>query len=232
MTKIFIDPGHGGRDPGAVANGMQEKELALQIGLRMRDILLNEYDGVQVRMSRDRDVFVSLEDRARMANNWGADYFVSIHHNAGGGTGFESFIHTSQASRTVALRNVVHDEIMRMLSGVRDRGKKAANFAVLRLTRMPAVLTENLFVDNANDARLLRDSAFLDRIARGHVNGLAKAFGLKKKQKPQPKAQTQPQGNVMYRVVTGSFADRANAEKRVAELKKAGFDSFIDVYRP
>src|SRR5690606_27435986 len=98
------------------------------------------------------------------------------------------------------------------------RGKKAANFAVLRETRMPAVLTENLFIDNASDAKLLKDPAFLDRIARGHVEGIAKAFGLKKKQKPQPKVQTQTQGNVMYRVVTGSFADRANAEKRVAEL--------------
>lgn len=232
MTKIFIDPGHGGRDPGAVANGLQEKALALQIGLQMRDILRNEYDSVQVRMSRDRDVFLDLNERARMANDWGADYFVSVHINAGGGTGFESFVHTSQASRTVALRNVVHDEIMRMLNSVRDRGKKAANFAVLRLTRMPAILTENLFVDHPEDARRLRDPNFLALIARGHAEGIAKAFGLKKKQKPQPKVQTQPQGNVMYRVVTGSFADRANAEKRVAELKKAGFDSFIDVYRP
>ena len=234
MTKIFIDPGHGGSDPGAVANGLVEKELALQNGVRMRDILRNEYDGVQVRMSRDRDVFLDLNERARMANDWGADYFVSVHINAGGGTGFESFVHTSQASRTVALRNVVHDEIIKQIK-VRDRGKKAANFAVLRETRMPAVLTENLFIDNASDAKLLKDPAFLDRIARGHAEGIAKAFGLRKKQQQQQSSTSQStatSGNVMYRVVTGSFRDRENAERRVAELKKAGFESFIDVYRP
>lgn len=234
MTKIFIDPGHGGSDPGAVANGLQEKALALDIALRMRNMLLNEYEGVQVRMSRDKDVFVSLEERARMANSWGADYFVSVHVNAGGGTGFESFVHTSQASRTVSLRNVVHDEIIKQIK-VRDRGKKAANFAVLRETRMPAVLTENLFIDNASDAKLLKDPAFLDRIARGHAEGIAKAFGLRKKQQQQQSSTSQStatSGNVMYRVVTGSFRDRENAERRVAELKKAGFESFIDVYRP
>ncbi|EGL83746.1 cell wall hydrolase/autolysin [Caldalkalibacillus thermarum TA2.A1] len=237
MTKIFIDPGHGGRDPGAVANGLQEKALVLDIALRMRNMLLNEYEGVQVRMSRDKDVFVSLEERARMANSWGADYFVSVHINAGGGTGFESFVHTSQASRTVALRNVVHDEIIRALSGVRDRGKKVANFAVLRLTRMPAILTENLFVDHVQDASRLKDPNFLSRIARGHAEGIAKAFGLRKKQQQQQSSTSQStstatSGNVMYRVVTGSFRDRENAERRVAELKKAGFESFIDVYRP
>ena len=229
MTKIFIDPGHGGNDPGAVANGLQEKVLVLKIAQYMKE-LLADYEGVQVKMSREKDVFISLSERARLANSWGADYFVSVHVNAGGGTGFESFVHTSQASRTVALRNVVHDEIMRMLSSVRDRGKKAANFAVLRLTRMPAILTENLFVDHPEDARKLKDSAFLEKVARGHAEGIAKAFGLKKK--PQSPPKNENAGDVWYRVVTGSFRDRENAERRVAELKKAGFESFIDVYRP
>ena len=68
MTRIFLDPGHGGSDPGAVGNGLQEKTLTLAIATRIRDILLNEYQGVEVRMSRTNDVFVGLTERTQQAN--------------------------------------------------------------------------------------------------------------------------------------------------------------------
>src|SRR5690606_23788341 len=102
MPKIFIDPGHGGRDSGAVANGLMEKSITLYIALRMKYILEDEYTNGQVKLSREKDVYVGLSERAQMANAWGADYFVSIHVNAGGGTGFESYVHSSRPSRTVA----------------------------------------------------------------------------------------------------------------------------------
>jgi len=84
MICMFIDPGHGGSDPGAVANGLQEKNLTLDIALRLRDTLLGEYTGVEVRLSRETDTTVSLKQRVQMANSWGTDYFLSIHINAGG----------------------------------------------------------------------------------------------------------------------------------------------------
>lgn len=93
MVKIFIDPGHGGTDPGASANGLQEKQLTLQIALALRNILLNEYQNVTVQLSRTSDQTVSLTQRTNAANSWGADYFLSIHINAGGGTGFEDYIY-------------------------------------------------------------------------------------------------------------------------------------------
>ena len=99
MTKIFIDPGHGGTDPGAVGNGLQEKNLTLSIATQIRDMLVSEYENVEVRMSRTGDTTLSLTERTNMANSWGADYFLSVHINAGGGTGFESFIHTTKSSR-------------------------------------------------------------------------------------------------------------------------------------
>ncbi|MGN7284348.1 N-acetylmuramoyl-L-alanine amidase [Shouchella rhizosphaerae] len=181
MTKIFIDPGHGGSDPGAVGNGLKEKDLVLTISRHIRDMLLNEYKGVEVKMSRDSDVYPTFAERANMANDWGADYFCSVHINAAGGTGFETFIHNSRSTKSVAYQNIMHPAILGSMDGVRDRGKKDANFAVLRLTNMPAILTENLFIDNANDAAKLKDPAFLTRVARGHVNGLAQAFRLKRK---------------------------------------------------
>lgn len=195
MTKIFLDPGHGGHDPGAVANGLQEKNIVLNIAKRIEK-LLQAYEGVQVRLSRSDDRFLELAERARLANQWGADYFVSIHINAGGGTGYEDFIYNgSVSSATVANQNVMNAEIVKA-TGFANRGKKRANLAVLRSSNMPAILTESGFIDNAKDAQLLKQSAFTDKIAQGHVNGLVKIFGLKKKAVAitAPPAQTQPTG--------------------------------------
>lgn len=93
MVKIFIDPGHGGSDSGATGFGLREKDLTLNIAKRIEKILLLEYDDVQVKMSRTGDQSVSLKARTNTANVWKADFLLSIHINASGGTGFESFIH-------------------------------------------------------------------------------------------------------------------------------------------
>src|SRR5690625_7943830 len=93
MMKVFIDPGHGGRDPGATANGLQEKMICLQIAQKLNRILMETYNSVQTRLSRTTDQTLSLKVRTDMANRWGADYLISIHLNAGGGTGYESYIY-------------------------------------------------------------------------------------------------------------------------------------------
>ncbi|NUK31055.1 N-acetylmuramoyl-L-alanine amidase [Parageobacillus sp. VR-IP] len=179
--KFVIDWGHGGSDPGAVGNGLREKDLTMKIGKMIGD-MLGEYEGVQVIYTRTSDCYLSLEERAEIANKACADFFLSVHINAGGGTGFESYIYNGNVSaKTIACQNVIHGEIMRAIGNVKDRGKKRANYAVLRLTNMPAILTENLFIDNANDAAKLKSDQFLQQIAYGHVIGLEKAFGLKKK---------------------------------------------------
>lgn len=178
--KIYIDPGHGGTDPGASGNGLLEKNVTLSIGLKMRDILLANYP-VSVRMSRTSDVTRSLTYRSDDANAWGANIFISIHINAGGGTGFESYRYPYVDSTTVRLHNLVHTNVisnMRTVAAVTDRGQKTADFHVLRETVMPAVLTENLFIDTVADANLLKNSTFLTATARGHARGAAAFFGL------------------------------------------------------
>lgn len=198
MVKFFIDPGHGGSDSGAVGNGLREKDLTLAIALKIRNLLLN-YENTEVRLSRVNDIFVSLSERARLANSWGANYFLSIHINSGGGTGFETFIYNSPSSATLSYQNVIHPAILSQL-GLRDRGKKRANFAVLRETNMPAILTENGFIDHADDANKLKTTAFLNKVVTGHVAGLIKAFALKQKSGTQPvstpKPVTRPSGIV------------------------------------
>lgn len=177
MVKIFIDPGHGGRDGGASFGGLVEKDLTLKMSKKIRD-QLKGYKDVEVRLSRTTDKYVGLKERARLANQWGADYFLSIHINAGGGTGYESFVYNETKNKgTRKLRKVIHGEVVNKIN-VTDRGRKQKNLSVLRNTSMSAMLSENLFIDHDEDARKLKKDSFLDDLASGHVKGLVKAFNL------------------------------------------------------
>ena len=180
MVKVFIDPGHGGTDSGAVGNGLQEKNLTLQISTRIRDILLDEYNNVSVLMSRTGDTFPSLAARTNQANSWGADFFLSVHINAGGGTGYEDFIYPGSGAPTTTYQSIIHSEILKLVN-FSDRGKKQQDFHVLRESNMPALLTENGFIDNGTDAAKLKTASFIESLARGHVNGIVKCFNLPKK---------------------------------------------------
>lgn len=183
MTKkLVIDAGHGGHDGGASSGKLKEAKLSLKIAKKIKK-KLKKYD-VTVKMTRTTDKYLSLTQRTNIANNWGADAFVSVHINSGGGTGFESFIYNGgTSSNTKTLQNKVHAAIMNEID-VKDRGKKQANFAVVRQTTMPAILTENLFVDGDN--KLLKKNKVLNQLADGHVAGIVDYFGLSKgKDKPK-----------------------------------------------
>ena len=124
-----------------------------------------------------------------MANQWGADLFVSVHANAGGGTGFETFRYPGTAGKTLELQKALHNEIlttMKAYGQIADRCLKQANLAVVRETRMPAVLTENLFIDRKEDAERLKDSGYLKAVGEAHARGIAKYLGLSGGSSKQP----------------------------------------------
>ncbi|WP_240373969.1 N-acetylmuramoyl-L-alanine amidase family protein [Bacillus piscicola] len=175
-TKIMIDPGHGGKDPGAVSAGVEEKQLTLTIARHIAE-QLKRIHGLDVRLTRDTDTYLSLTERIRLANSWKADYFLSIHINAGGGSGFESFIYPKAGPHTAIYQSAIHQHVA-VAAGRGDRGMKQANFAVLRETKMPALLTENLFIDHLVDSRILGSPAMLKRIAASHVNGFKRLLKL------------------------------------------------------
>ncbi len=184
MSKLYIDPGHGGSDPGAVGNGLKEKDVTLNIAKKVLGELAN-YD-VQTSMTRTDDTYVSLSGRAQFANNYKADFFLSIHINSSANasaTGFESYIHTNAGTDTAEKQRLLHYEIADVCRkySMPDRGTKRANFAVLRETQMPAVLAEIGFINNPKEAELLRSEAFLGDVARGIVAGLVRAFSLVRK---------------------------------------------------
>ncbi|KNZ69251.1 cell wall hydrolase/autolysin [Thermincola ferriacetica] len=192
--KLVIDPGHGGDDPGALGYGLQEKNIAFDIALKLRNKLANYAD---VRLTRTTDTFVSLAERALYANRVGADLFLSVHVNAGGGTGFESFIYTAAWEETQRLRDIIHKEIADFYrrAGFPDRGKKKANFAVLRETAVPAILLENLFIDRREDALKLKEDGFREEVAGAIAQAVTKALRLEGPAKPPvppPQPPSQP----------------------------------------
>ncbi|MFK2827110.1 N-acetylmuramoyl-L-alanine amidase [Bacillus sp. B190/17] len=223
--KLYLDPGHGGSDPGAQGNGLKEKEITLDIAIKIRTILLNDYENVEVKMSRTSDVSKSLDQRTNEANSWGADYYLSIHCNSANGSaqGYEDFIHSSLSDSSAAARyrDILHEEISK-INQLKNRGKKKANFHVLRETTMPAALTENGFIDHTNDASLMKEASWRQKTAQGHVNGLARAFNLQRK--------ANDAGNnsgTVYKVIAGSFKTKENAEERVSSLRSKSVESFV-----
>ena len=216
----MLDPGHGGTDPGAIGNGLLEKDLNLKIAKATKEYLDTRYSGHTTQLTRSGDTTMALVERTNKANRWGADYLLSIHINAGGGTGYEDFIFNGSVQPSTArLRDIIHSEVSKA-AGWRNRGKKTANFHVLRESKMSAMLTENGFIDNKQDADKLKQNSTIQEIAKAHTEGLAKALKLKKKT-------TSKSPGKMYKVQIGAFTVKANAEKRAAAARKAGFDTYI-----
>jgi len=187
---------------------------------------LGKYEGVAVTLTRWDDRFIPLSDRAAYANQNGADYFISLHNNAGPASahGFESYTYEQPSTASVVYQNVLHETVAAYMVkyGVRDRGKKRANYAVVRETKMPAILLENLFITNERENKLLRDDAFLRGLATAIAAGIAKMFGLKKKAVAQP-VQPKPQPKPMHRVTVDGKAviDSAYNEKILVAVKMA-----------
>lgn len=177
--KIFIDAGHNysGADMGAGGNGMREQDVTFSIADKLRVLFISA--GYEVAMSRNQkteNVGTSLSDslkkRANMANSWGAELFISVHCNAfnGKAKGTETLVY-SFGSRAEEYAEKIQRSIVTAL-GTENRGvKERKDLAVLRLTSMPAVLIETAFIDNPEDAILLRDRQ--DDFARAIFEGVA-----------------------------------------------------------
>lgn len=169
---VAIDPGHGGRDPGAVGiGGLQEKTVAFPVSLRVAELLREA--GVNVVMTRNSDITLDLEPRVTIANNANATVFLSIHANAislsrPDVNGIETYYY-SETGRQLA--NIIHANVL-PASGLGNRGVKQARFYVLRNTAMPAALLELGFVTGAEDVVKLRDPAWQERMAQAITRGL------------------------------------------------------------
>jgi len=170
-TLVVIDPGHGGRDTGAIANGLLEKDINISIARALKQLL--EAKGYQVKLTRSDDRFIELDDRPDVANRCQADFLISIHANSertGSITGIETF-YCGNDSRQFAgiIQQSVADH-----AAVDSRGTKSGRLRVLRYANCPAVLVEVGFMSNRGEARRLADPDYQKRLAAGIANGLAK----------------------------------------------------------
>lgn len=175
--KIAVDFGHGHPDPGALgASGAKESEICRDLGLRFGNLI--ELSGGKVIYARLGEKRVALQERARAANEAQADFFLSFHLNGSsepdrGGT---STYHHPRSEEGKILAEMIHESLLAAL-GRHDGGVHGKNFAVLRLTKMPAVLIEPVYITNPEEEILVEDEAFRQRIAVAVLNGVKNYLG-------------------------------------------------------
>jgi N-acetylmuramoyl-L-alanine amidase len=170
-TLVFLDAGHGGQDPGTIGiGGLREKDIVLPITLDVAEILKKQ--GIEVKLTRDSDYFISLQGRTDLANQVNADLFVSIHANAINMSrpdvnGLETYYY--ETGRRLA--EVIHWNILNSVN-IKDRGIRRARFYVLRHSKMPSVLVEVGFVTGAEDAPRLKDPNHRRQLAEAIARGI------------------------------------------------------------
>lgn len=225
MAKVYIGVGHGGSDSGAVKY-LVEKDINLKMALACHDYLKSA--GVDVKISRTTDKDSSIAEKVTAANSWGADLAIDIHNNAGGGDGAEVY-HSIVGGTGKRLADYILSEFEKIGQNVRGAKTKQENgtdyFGFIRLTDMPAVITEAVFVDNESDAAQADTdaecAAFGIAIAKGVLRTLGIADNVVKPSTPSKPAQT------IYRVQVGAYTNRSNAIKLAKKLNRIGYKTLI-----
>ena len=169
--KVFIDAGHGGTDPGALGYGYRESDLNLQVAKKVESKLKSK--GIDVKMSRNSDIFYSLSERAEMANDYGADAFVSIHQNsaeAKSANGIETY-YNRKKEEDRPLSNDIQKQVISQ-TGANNRGVKNAEFTVLVKSEMISALVECGFITNESEVKKLSDPSYQDKLATGIADGI------------------------------------------------------------
>ena len=195
--KICIDAGHNYSkyDTGASGNGLKEQDITFKIADKLRSLLKqNKIEVVMTREELTDNIGINAKDsinsRAKLANSTKCDYFVSIHCNAGGGTGTETLIY-GRGGKAEPLAKAVNSKIVKHF-GLRDRGIKVrTDLGVLRMTNMPAILVETAFIDKASDAKLL--SARYNEFAECIYNGICECLKVTPKKEAEVKVTDKPE---------------------------------------
>lgn len=250
MTKIllaFIGGGHGydtagKRTPAIKSLGRQIKEHEFNEPVSQLLIAELKRCGVHAYDTAPGTSDVPLKKRTDYANKIYREYcakygkenviaiYISIHFNAFDGSfggsnpsGFSAHIYPGHRNKSAGkLAQCIVDELKNGTKQI-NRGIVEQNLHVVRETAMPAVLTENGFMDHPEEALLMINPSFQKEVAVEHAKGICEYFGIKYKAEPIKEV-----SGVTYRVITGSFKDKKNADNRVKALKAKGFNSFID----
>lgn len=211
---IMLDAGHGGRDPGAVYNGRQEKDDTLRLVLAIGEILQD--NGIDVEYTRTTDVYESPYEKAMKANNAGVDFFISIHRNSfptdNVVSGVESLVYDLSGIKLEMAENI--NEQLEAVGFVNLGVKARPNLVVLRRTRMPAVLVEVGFINSNTDNQLFDDN--FNDIAQAIASGILDTL--------QMNDVSDPPG---YRVQVGAFRNPTYANRLLNELLEQDYPASI-----
>jgi N-acetylmuramoyl-L-alanine amidase len=214
MPKVFLSAGHGGSDPGAVAYGMKEKHINLNIMLACNEVLVRH--GVTTTLSRTKDEDDPVSQEVKEANESKADIAVSFHTNAGGGDGSESLYYgSSSKGKKLAQLCEKHTKLI----GQNSRGAKTRNdLRFLKGTTMPSVLCECAFIDNDKDNNIVDTVKEQKAFGVAYAKAILEFFSIAYKEAPKK----------TYIIQAGVYKTKANAEKALKKVKSAGFtDAFI-----
>lgn len=211
---IMLDAGHGGQDPGAVYKGRQEKDDNLKLALAVGEIL--EKNGIDVSYTRTNDIYQTPFEKAQLANQAGVDYFISFHRNSSPKdnqyNGVEVLVYDKSGIKYQMAQNIVGalGEL-----GFREIGvKERPGLVVLRRTKMPALLIETGFINSEEDNRLF-DEKFQE-IAQSIADAILGSLDEETVKEP-----------LYYRVQTGVFRERENADRMLYQLLEKGYPSFL-----
>lgn len=234
MFKIALDAGHGKYTPGKRClksinkNETREWVLNDRICDKVENMLKASYEGYSLIRVDDTtgEVDVSLADRVEKAKKFGADIYLSVHHNAGinggSGGGILSIVYTGASEKSVKYQKIIYDELIKEtgLKGNRSTPMPKQNLYVCRETKMPSVLIECGFMDSITDVPIILTEKFADECADAIVNALVSIGNLTKKAPQRPDTK-------IYRVQVGAYSIKANAEAMAKKLKADGYDAFI-----
>lgn len=216
MKKGLIIKGHGGADVGAVSSTFIERD----INSKIVDYLYNYIkDYCNIDIEKDNK---PLADEVNLVNSSNYDFVISVHNNAGGGDGFEAYYYSSDLdgyNLCLAIEKRVQE------IGQNSRGVKVGNgFRIINAVKPTSIILEGFFIDNATDREMFKTDEGLQKLGVAYAKGILDWLGITTKVDQGAKEE-----NVKtYRVITGSFKDVNNANKRVQELKNLGYASFIE----
>uniref|UniRef100_UPI004057980E N-acetylmuramoyl-L-alanine amidase n=1 Tax=Acetatifactor sp. TaxID=1872090 RepID=UPI004057980E len=174
-TLIMVDPGHGGVDNGCSRSGVEESQINLEIGMALRDTLVEM--GYEVLMTRETDVAVTLEERVKLANDAGADLYISIHQNAcekSNVSGIETWYNssTNYGTESKRLAQLIHNDVILFTDEI-DRGiVDNSTLYVIREANMPSCLIETGFLSNAEERSNLTNKEYQNKIVNGIASGV------------------------------------------------------------
>lgn len=238
MAKLALDAGHGINTAGKRLPKALDPKETREWTLNNRVVLyiieiLKDYENLEILRLDDPTgkINVPLVERTTLANNWKADLLMSVHHNAAGkifdGGGIAVYAQPNAQKMSYTVQKALYNELIKLtdLKGNRADGTPTKNLHMTRESKMPAILSENGFMDSRVDYKIILTDEFARRVARAHANVVISHFGLKKVSKPLPPP-PQP-SKQLYRVQVGAYRVLSNAEAMEKRLKADKFDTYM-----